>query len=145
MDFLQRLLYALTELHPIHPMMVHFPIGLTGGATFFMLLALWRKHSLLEQIAFANLALSVPGTLVAGLTGLMDNARNYDGQAPNVEAKIGLAIVLLLLTTLTVLLRWRTPTLFTSPFKPFYVAAYFLSFGLAIVLAFLGGIILYGF
>ena len=29
--------------HPIHPLIVHFPIGLTGAALFFILIALlWR-------------------------------------------------------------------------------------------------------
>ena len=30
MDFINRLIYALTESHPIHAMVVHFPIALTG-------------------------------------------------------------------------------------------------------------------
>jgi uncharacterized membrane protein len=54
MDFINRLIHALTELHPTHPMFVHFPIALTGAAFFFILLAYWRKSASLEQAAFAK-------------------------------------------------------------------------------------------
>ena len=58
--------------------------------------------------------------------------------------KIILAVALLLVTTVTTVARWRNPHLFDKS-KALYVAAYFASFGLALVLAFLGGVILYGF
>jgi uncharacterized membrane protein len=127
-------------------MFVHFPIGLTGGGAFFILLALFNRKKLLEQAAFANIALASLATLVAGITGIYDNRVNYDGAAPNSSVKITLAIILLVITSLTAYLRWRNPELFENKStKPYYVAAYFVSFGLALVLAFLGGIILYGF
>jgi uncharacterized membrane protein len=145
MDFFQRVFHTLTQTHPIHPMLVHFPIALTGAAAFFILLALWRKSKTLEQVAFANIALAVFGTIAAGLTGMMDNVKNYDGAAPNAGTKMILASLLFLVTTATSLARWRNPNLFESRAKPIYVTAYFISFGLALVLAFLGGVILYGF
>ncbi len=55
MDFINRIIHALTELHPTHPMFVHFPIALTGAAFLFILLAYWRKNPSLEQTAFANI------------------------------------------------------------------------------------------
>ncbi len=39
MDFIEKVIHALTTVHPIHPMLVHFPIALTGAASFFILLA----------------------------------------------------------------------------------------------------------
>ena len=54
------------------------------------------------------------------------------------------AIALFILTTVTAVARWKNPDIFQKS-KPLYVSAYFLSFALAIVLAFLGGVILYGF
>jgi uncharacterized membrane protein len=144
MEFLDRVITALTELHPIHPMLVHFPIGLTGAASFFILLALWKNKTFFEQAAFANIALATVATLAAGITGLYDNRVNYLGDAPNDGLKITLALALLVLTTSTAIARWRNPDLFDKS-KPLYVAAYLLSFGLALVLAFLGGVILYGF
>lgn len=144
MDFINRIIQALTETHPLHPMLVHFPIALTGAALLFILLALWRNQEFFEQVAFANITLASAGTIAAGLTGLYDNQVNYLGEAPNAEVKIMLAIVLFVVTTITALARWKNPRLFMRS-KALYVAAYFLSFSLAIVLAFLGGIILYGF
>src|SRR4026209_2421322 len=113
MEFINRLIHALTELHPTHPMFVHFPIALTGAAFFFILLAYWRKSASLEQAAFANIALASISTMVAGITGVMDNSRNYGGEAPNANVKITLAIILFLLTTGISLHRFRNPEIFT--------------------------------
>lgn len=145
MELIERIIHALTEIHPLHPMLVHFPIALTGAATLFILLALLRKSETLEQAAFANLALASIGTIAAGITGWMDNANTYGGDAPNAEAKIILAMALFLVTAATSLARWRNPSLFETKARPLYAAAYFASFAIALVLAFLGGVILYGF
>ena len=144
MDLINRIIHAITQVHPIHPMLVHFPIALTGAALFFILLALWKNKEFFEQAAFANIALATISTLAAGLTGLYDNQVNYLGDAPNAGLKITLASLLLLVTTLTAVTRWRKPDLFEKS-KALYVSAYFVSFGLALILAFLGGVILYGF
>src|SRR6185436_16774823 len=98
MDLVARIIHAITQLHPLHPMLVHFPIGLTGGGAFFMLLALLRKEKTLEQVAFANIALASVATLAAGAAGIYDNQLNYQGGAPNATAKIILASLLLVIT-----------------------------------------------
>jgi uncharacterized membrane protein len=145
MDFFARLITAITELHPTHPMFVHFPIALTGAAFFFILLAHLRNNAALEFAAFANIALAAVSTIVAGFTGYMDNANNYDGEAPNASAKIILAILLFILTTGISVARFRNPNLFTQTNRAIHIGAYGLSFVIAFVLAFLGGVILYGF
>jgi uncharacterized membrane protein len=145
MDFFNHLYVALTELHPTHPMFVHFPIALTGAAFFFILLAYWRKSQSLEQTAFANIALASISTIVAGITGYMDNVKNYVGDAPNANTKIILAIILFLLTSAISIVRYRNPEIFKKGNHILYIASYGLSFAIALVLAFLGGIILYGF
>jgi len=145
MEFINRVIHALTELHPLHPMLVHFPIGLTGAGALFILLAVWRHSAAFEQAAFANVSLATLGTLAAGLAGIYDNNVNYDGVAPNAMLKVLLATILLIITGSITFFRWRNPKLYESRARPFYVAAYLVSFGLAIVLAFLGGVILYGF
>ncbi len=147
MDLINTILYNLTQVHPLHTLIVHFPVALISAALFFMLLALWRRSDLLEKVAFANLSLAAVSTLVAGITGAMDNIKIYDGAAPNASVKIALASILFLLTTATALVRWRNPQLFHAApaMKWLYVAAYVVSFLLVGVLAFLGGIIIYGF
>ncbi|GAB4466471.1 MAG: hypothetical protein Kow0070_29450 [Anaerolineales bacterium] len=145
MDFLNRLITALTEVHPTHPMFVHFPIALTGAAFLFILLAWWRNSAALEQAAFANIALAAVSTIAAGVTGYMDNLKNYLGDAPNAGAKMLLASALFLLTTGISLYRYRNPHTFQTGRRLLYAGAYGLSFAIALVLAFLGGVILYGF
>ena len=145
MDFFNRLFVALTELHPTHPMIVHFPIALTGAAFLFILLAWWRNNPSLEQAAFANIALAAISTIVAGITGVIDNVNNYVGEAPNAGTKMLLAAILFLLTTGISITRYRNPELFQKGNRLLYAGAYGLSFAVALVLAFLGGVILYGF
>jgi uncharacterized membrane protein len=145
MELIQRIIHAVTELHPLHPMLVHFPIALTGAGALFILLAVWKKSKALEQAAFANIVLAAFGTVAAGLTGAMDNMNNYDGAAPNAMWKMTLAFILLIVTAWTSIARWRNPNLFESRARFVYVAGYVVSFLLAITLAFLGGVILYGF
>ena len=145
MDFINRVIHALTELHPTHPMFVHFPIALTGAAFLFILLAYWRKSSSLEQTAFANIVLASLGTIAAGVTGYLDHIKNYVGDAPNANIKIVLATILLLLTAGISIVRYRNPNLFRTANPILYMASYGICFGIALVLAFLGGVILYGF
>jgi len=145
MEFFNRLLNTLLELHPTHPMFVHFPIALTGAAFLFILLAYWKNNAALEQAAFANIVLAAISTVVAGVTGYLDNIKNYVGEAPNASVKIILATTLFILTTGISVVRYRNPHLFENNKRVLYVAAYGLSFLIAIVLAFLGGVILYGF
>ena len=145
MDFFNRLIVALTELHPTHPMIVHFPIALTGAAFLFILIAHWKKNPALEQAAFFNIVLAAISTIVAGITGYIDNINNYVGEAPNALTKIFLAIALFILTTGISIIRYRNPEIFTKGNRALYITAYGISFFIAIVLAFLGGVILYGF
>jgi len=145
MEFINRIIHAITELHPTHPMFVHFPIALTGAAFLFILLAYWKNSAPLEQAAFANMVLAAVSTVVAGVTGYLDNLKNYLGEAPNANTKIILAIVLVLLTTGLSVTRYRNPEMFQKSNRILYIASYGLSFAIALVLAFLGGVILYGF
>ena len=145
MEFINRVIHALTQVHPTHPMFVHFPIALTGSAFFFILLAYWRKSTSLEQTAFANIALASVSTIVAGITGYLDNIKNYVGDAPNANTKIVLAIILFILTTGISIVRYRNPNLFQRSNPFLYIASYGVCFAIALVLAFLGGVIRYGF
>ena len=145
MDLINRIINAVTQVHPTHPMFVHFPIALTGAAFLFILLAYLRKNIMFEQAAFFNIVLASLGTVVAGFTGAMDNMKNYDGGAPNAGTKIILATLLLILTASISIVRYRNPDLFQKSNPFLYAASYGASFGIALVLAFLGGVILYGF
>jgi uncharacterized membrane protein len=144
MSFILRVIHDLLTQAP-HTLFVHFPIALTSAALFFILLAMILKNDLLEQVAFANISLAAVSTVVAAIVGIRDNIAYYNGAAPNHVAKIILASVLFVITTITAIVRWRNPKLFHSHGKALYVTAYFVSFALVSVLGFLGGVIIYGF
>jgi uncharacterized membrane protein len=144
-EFINRIIYDLTQTHPLHPMIVHFPIGLTGAALFFVLLAIWRRSDLLEKVAFANISLAAVSTIVAALAGMRDNINLYSGLAPNAIVKVMLAAALFIVTVVIAVVRWRKPDLFHSPLRALYIAGYFISFFISATLGFLGGVILYGF
>jgi len=146
MNLIQRIIHALTQVHPPHTLVVHFPIALTGAALFFILLALWKRSKILEQVAFANFSLAAASTIVAAIFGIRDNIVFYHGIAPNHVAKIIIASMLFIITTITAIARWRNKELFyTNSTKVLYIGAYFVSFAIAAVLGFLGGVILFGF
>ena len=146
MELIQKIIHALTQVHPPHIMVVHFPVGLTGGALFFLILAIIFKKEIFEKIAFANISLAALSTIVAAGMGIRDNIHFYNGLAANHITKIILASSLFLITTLAAYARWKNPDLFHMRIsKVFYRLAYFVSFGIAIVLGFLGGVIVYGF
>ena len=145
MELIKRIFTALTQIHPLHPMIVHFPIALSGAAFLFALIAYIKKDEIYDKIAFANLVLTVFGTIAAGATGMYDNQVNYLGDAPNAGTKIILAVILFVVSLVTVIVRWRNPEIYRSSARVFYLGGYAVSFGLAILLAFLGGVILYGF
>jgi uncharacterized membrane protein len=146
MNFILTFIHTITQVHPPHPMFVHFPIGMTGAALFFMLLALWRRSDILEKAAFANISLAALSVIFAAAFGIRDNLVNYGWMAPNHNVKIILATTLFILTTSTAIARWKNPDLFHDRSKQgIYVASYFVCFGIVLVLGFLGGVILYGF
>ena len=146
MDFINRLVTALVDLHPWHSPIVHFPIALSTVGLFFILLALWRRSELYEHFAFLNIVLVAISTAFAGLAGLRDHLVRFEGDTPYVEAKIFLGVSLLLLASVTTLARRRRLELWWNPStRILYVAAYVGCFLLAAVLGFIGGSILYGF
>ena len=125
MVLIQQIIHALLVVQPPHPLFVHFPIALISVALFFLLLALWRKNGLLEKIAFADLCVAAVSILVAGFFGIRDNAVIFKGIAPNHVAKIVNASLMFVITSATVLLRWKNPDLPQGRYKWLYLADHF--------------------
>ena len=142
---INQIINAVVNIHPWHSMVVHFPIGLTGAALLFILLARWRRNESLEHAAFFVIALAALSTIVAAVTGVRDNLVRFDGTAPYAAVKIFLGITLFLLTTVMAITRWRKREVLWKPATTvLYLAGFAGSFLLAITLGFLGGVILYG-
>ena len=132
--------------HPIHPLIVHFPIALTTTGLFFIICAfIWQRKKVLEQIAFSNISLAAISTVFAGITGYYDYVHQWQRTAPYHTTKIILASILFAITANTALVRWRKPDLFEHSIARWvYAGAYLVSFGIAAVLGYIGGIIVYG-
>ena len=146
MEFLERVVNAVVNLHPWHSLMVHFPTAFATVGVLCILFALWRKSELFEKIAFFCMAVTAIGTALSGLAGLRDNLVHFDGGAPYLNVKIYLAVSLLLLSTVAVIGRWRMPKLLWNPStRILYLSAFAGTFLLATVLGFVGGSIVYGF
>lgn len=145
MEIIQKIIHAITQVHPPHIMFVHFPIGLAGGAAFFILLAVIFKKEIFEKIAFADISLAAVSAIIAGAMGIRDNLHFFNGNAPYYKLKIILGIILFVITAATALLRWRYPNLFhVKTARVFYILAYLVSFPITIALGFLGGVIVFG-
>jgi uncharacterized membrane protein len=146
MEFLERVVNAMVNLHPWHSLMVHFPTAFATVGVSCLLFALWRRNELFERFAFFCMAVTAAGTALSGLAGLRDNAVHFDGGAPYLNVKIFLGVSLLLLSAASAIARWRRPDLLWSPStRILYLAAHVGAFLLATVLGFVGGSIVYGF
>jgi uncharacterized membrane protein len=62
----------LPRRHPLHPPLVHAPLGLLSTAPLWDLLALWQPGPTWAALAFWNLALGLALALVAACAGLVD-------------------------------------------------------------------------
>lgn len=70
-------------MHPIHPMVVHFPIALLLASVFFDLIALRWRGPECRATSLSLLALGVLAALVALLTGhLAEEAIEHGGMVP---------------------------------------------------------------
>src|SRR5690348_4637415 len=58
--------------HPIHPMLIVFPLGLLGGSIVFDIAYLVSKNGKWAEIAFWMIPVGVIGGLIAAVFGLID-------------------------------------------------------------------------
>lgn len=58
--------------HPVHPMLVVFPLGLLVTAVVFDVIYLITGNASFAQVAFWDIAAGLVGAVVAALTGLLD-------------------------------------------------------------------------
>ena len=70
-------------MHPIHPMVVHFPIALLLASLLFDLVSLRWRGAEFRGTSLSLLALGVLATVVALLTGhLAEDAAEHSGKIP---------------------------------------------------------------
>jgi uncharacterized membrane protein len=58
--------------HPLHPMLVVFPLGLLSGAVIFDIVSLISGNSLFHVVSFWMIAAGLIGGLLAAIVGFLD-------------------------------------------------------------------------
>jgi uncharacterized membrane protein len=74
--------------HPIHPMLIVFPLGLFISAVVFDFVRLWTGNEVFAAVSFWNIVGGIVGGLLAAVFGLMDWIAIPDGTRAK---RIGLA------------------------------------------------------
>jgi uncharacterized membrane protein len=58
--------------HPVHPMLIVFPLGLFVTATIFDLVRIISDNPTFGQVGYWNIAIGLIGAALAAITGLLD-------------------------------------------------------------------------
>ena len=100
-------------MHPIHPMVVHFPIALLITSVVFDFLATRWRHKSFQDAGFYTLIAGLLGAAVAVLTGAMAEEVVEDKGIPEsvleIHEALGYAAFLFFigLLALRLLMRWK--------------------------------------
>jgi uncharacterized membrane protein len=100
-------------MHPIHPMVVHFPIALLITSVVFDFLATRWRHKSFQDAGFYTLIAGLLGAAVAVLTGAMAEEVVEDTSIPEsvleIHEALGYAAFLFFigLLALRLLMRWK--------------------------------------
>src|SRR5690242_3989496 len=124
--------------HPIHPMLIVFPLGLLAIAVIFDIIRLITGNEALATVSFWNIAAGVVGGLLAAIFGLVDWVSLPGGTRAK---QVGLMhgggnVVVVVLFAISWLLRLNSPS-YVPDTIAFVLAL--LAVLLALVTAWLGG------
>ena len=128
--------------HPVHPMLVVFPLGLLATAVIFDLIATSTGNQGLFVVSYWMIAAGLVGGLLAAVFGLFDWLGIRSGtRAKSVGGWHGLGnLVIVILFAISWWLRSQDPNNVPGSFA-FILSL--LGFGLALVTAWLGGELVY--
>lgn len=128
--------------HPIHPMLIVFPLGLLATAVVFDVLYVITEYADLATFSFYGLIAGIIGGLLAAIFGLIDWLKIPKGtRARRIGAIHGVGnVVVVGLFALSLISRWQQPAYLPS-LTPLVFG--FLGAGLALFTAWLGGELVY--
>lgn len=139
-QFIYSLLVKIGFTHPLHPALVHFPIGMAMGALAFTVMVLWFNKTELAPAAFYSHILGFITLLPTMLVGYMDWQHFFNGNPnPLIIAKIVLGFILMALFGYAILIG-RKGEIAT---KKYFIIS-LLSFVVCILIGFCGGELQYG-
>ncbi|MEW5959900.1 MAG: DUF2231 domain-containing protein [Chloroflexota bacterium] len=130
--------------HPLHPLTVHFPIAFYLLGAGLTLAYLWRRQPDMERFAAWSFSLSWVMTLLAGLSGLIDQGQLAvaDPRRSHVNSHITAAVALLILNGLLLYMRLRWPDVLARRRRP-YLSLMLLGVIAVLAAAWLGGQLVY--
>ena len=122
-DFIYDLLQRIGYNHPLHPVLVHMPIGLIVAGFFLRLSATLLRRSCLANCAYYVLVAAFILFFPTAVMGVIDWQRYYHGAwLPPIKLKLILSPVLLVLLSLAVFIGWRQGPQ-AKPLVSFYLLA----------------------
>jgi uncharacterized membrane protein len=128
--------------HPVHPMLIVFPLGLLATAVIFDILYLATRNPVLATVSFYMIAAGAVGGLLAAIFGLIDwLALPNNSRAKNIGLWHGIGnVVIVGLFAVSWLLRGNN-----ANFVPDTLALLlsFAGVGLALITAWIGGELVY--
>ncbi len=139
-QFIYSILVNIGYTHPLHPALVHFPIGMAMGALAFMVMYSWFNKTELAPAAYYSHIFGLLTLLPTMLVGYMDWQHFYNGSPnPLIIIKIILGFILAALFGYGILLgsQGKVST------RRFFIVS-FLCFVVTILIGFCGGELQYG-
>lgn len=139
-QFIYSILVKIGYTHPLHPALVHFPIGMAMGALAFMVMLSWFNKTELAPAAYYSHIFGLITLLPTMLVGYMDWQHFFNGDPnPLIIAKIILGFILMALFSYAILLG-RQGKVTT---RKFFIVS-LLCFVVTILIGFCGGELQYG-
>lgn len=128
--------------HPVHPMLIVFPLGLLATAVIFDIIYLAANNPILATVAFYMIAAGVVGGLLAAIFGFIDwLALPNNSRAKNIGLWHGLGnVVIVGLFAVSWLLRADNVNFVPDTLALFLSLA---GFALALITAWIGGELVY--
>ena len=139
-EFIYSTLVKIGYTHPLHPALVHFPMGMAMGALAFMIVLTWLNKTEIAPAAYYSHIFGLITLLPTMIVGYMDWQHFYNGDPnPLIIVKIILGFVLVALFSYAILLG-RKGEVNTRKF----LIISLLCFVVTCLIGFLGGELQYG-
>ena len=128
--------------HPVHPMLIVFPIGLFATAVIFDIVYLATGNPVFPTVSFYMIAAGVVGGLLAAIFGLIDwLALPNNSRAKGIGGWHGIGnVVIVVLFAASWMLRGNNPNFVPDTFA---LALSFAGVALALITAWIGGELVY--